>query len=115
MLELIHRAPRVRRQFFEPDPDQQGAPDVVALNARLPALAPLQPRQLLPFAVQLLDLPAEAARLLCRLGGVLSQVVRDDVVRAVGSDRDLEALHLVLFGKALDLDWSLANSMDSLN
>jgi hypothetical protein len=69
---LIHRAPRPRRQFFEPNPDEQGTPDVVALDARLPALAPLQAGQLLPLAVQLLDLPAEAARLLCRLRGVLS-------------------------------------------
>ncbi len=78
MFELIHRAACVCRQFFEPDPDQQRAPDVVALDARLATLAALQAGQLFPLAVQLLDLPAEAARFLCRLRRVLSQVVGHD-------------------------------------
>ena len=54
--------------------------------------------------VQLLDLPAKATRLLCRVRRVLSQVVRHDVIRAVGGDRDPETLHLVLSGKTLDLE-----------
>ncbi len=104
MFKLIHRAACVGCQFFEPNPDQQRAADMVALDARLPTLATLQACQLFPFAVQLLNLPTKAARFLCRLRRILSQVVGDDIVRAVGGDRDPEALRLVVFGKAFDLN-----------
>lgn len=72
VFELVHRAACLRRQLFEPDPDQQSAADVIALDARLATLTALQTGQLLSLAVQLLNLPAEAARLLCRLRRVLS-------------------------------------------
>lgn len=51
---------------------------MVALNSSFAALAAFQPRDLFAFAVQLLNFLAEAARLLCGLGGVLSWIVDDD-------------------------------------
>ena len=77
---------------------------MIALDTCLTALTAFQPRHLFACAMQLLNLPAEAARLLCRLRRVLSQVVGHDVVRAVGGDRDPESSHLMVFGEALDLD-----------
>ena len=104
MFELIHRATSLCREFLEPDPDEESTANVITLDARLAALAAFQPGDLFAFAVQLLDLPAEAARLLCRLRGILSQVVGHNVVRAVGRHLNPEQLHLVVFGKAFDLD-----------
>jgi hypothetical protein len=89
---------------LEPDPDQEGTADVVALNPGLAALAAFQPCHLLAFAVQLLNLPAEATRLLCRLSGILSGVVGHDPVRAVGGHLNPEQAHLVLLGEAIDFD-----------
>jgi hypothetical protein len=59
---------------------------------------------LFAFAVQLLDLPAKAARLLCGFCGILSQVVGHDKVRAVGRHLNPEQVHLMVFGKAFDFD-----------
>ena len=69
MFELIHRAARLCREGFEPDPHQQRTADMIALDARLAALAAFQAGHLFAFTVQLLNLPAEAARLLCGRGG----------------------------------------------
>jgi hypothetical protein len=63
-----------------------------------------QAGHLLTFAVQLLDLPAEATYLLCHLGRILSAVVGHDPIRAVGRHLNPEQMHLVVFGKAFDLD-----------
>ena len=104
MFKLINGATSLRREFLEPDPDEESTANVIPLRTRFAALAAFQAGDLLAFAVQLLDLPAEAARLLCGLGGILSQVVRDDKVRAVGRHLNPEQVHLVVFGKAFDLD-----------
>ncbi len=77
---------------------------MVALDTRLAALAPLQSRHLFAFAVQLLNLPAAATHLLCRLSGILSGVVSHDPVRAVGRHLNPEQTHLVVFREAFDLD-----------
>ena len=90
--------------MFEPCPDEESAGDVVALDVGLAALAGLQPRGLLGFAVRLLDLQAEAARLARRRRRILSQVVGDDPVRAVGGHLGPEQAQLVVFGKAFDFD-----------
>ena len=90
--------------MFEARPDEEGAADVVALDSGFAALARLQPRGLLGFAMRLLDLPAEAARLARHLSGILSQVVGDNPVRAVGGHLDPEQAQLVRFGKAFDFD-----------
>lgn len=104
MLELIDRTADLGRQVLEPDPDQEGTADVVALDAGLAALAALQPGHLFAFTVQLLNFPAEATRLLCRLSGGLSGIVGYDPVRAVGGHLDPEQAHLVVFKETLDLD-----------
>ncbi|MDD5460311.1 MAG: hypothetical protein PHG00_01560 [Methylococcales bacterium] len=77
---------------------------MMALNSGEPPLAAFQPRHLFAFAVQLLDFPALAARVLCRRRGELSTVVRHDPSRAVSRHLDPEQLHLVVFGKAFDLN-----------
>ena len=104
MFELVDGSPGLGGQVFEACPHEEGAGDVVALDAGLAALAGLQPRGLLGFAMRLLDLPAEAARLARRLRRILSQVVGHDPVRAVGGHLDPEQAQLVLFGKAVDFD-----------
>jgi hypothetical protein len=86
------------------EPDEHGTGDVVALDARLAVLVLLDAGSLLEFAVKLLDLPAHAAHLLYGMVRILSQVVGDDPIRAVGGNRDPEQLHFVVFRKTLDLD-----------
>ena len=86
--------------FFESRPHQQGTRDMVALNARFAVLTRFDSRQLLEFAVILLDLPAKSARLLCALCGITSKVVGHDPVRAARRHHNPEKFHLVIFGKA---------------
>ena len=83
MFELIDRAARCDRQFFEAHPDQKRTGNMVALNPRFATFAAFQSGHLFAFAVQLLNLPTEAARLLCGRRRVLGDVVGDDVIRAV--------------------------------
>jgi hypothetical protein len=104
VFELIGRAPRLRREFFESDPDEKSTANMVALNACLATLAAFQARNLFTFAIHLLDRKPKATHLLGGLGGILSRVVGHDVVRAVGRHLNAEQLHLVVFGKASDLD-----------
>jgi hypothetical protein len=61
VFELADRSLSFGGQVLEPCPDEEGAGDVVALDAGRAALAELRPRGLLGFAVRLLDRPAEAA------------------------------------------------------
>src|SRR5262245_62243939 len=103
MFELINRAAGLYRKCFASDPHQKRAADVCALAARRTALAAFQPGHLFACAVQRLNLPTEAARLLCGLSGLLSQVSGHDVVRAVGRHRYPEELHLMSFREAVDL------------
>src|SRR5512143_1296193 len=77
---------------------------MIALNPSLATLAAFQTGDLLAFAVQLLNLPAKATRLLSSLRGILSGIVGHDPIRAVGRHLNPEQTHLVVFGKALDLD-----------
>src|SRR5260370_1086146 len=77
---------------------------MVSLDACLAALATLKTRELLELAMKLLDLPAQAARVLCRRRGILSEVVGHNPVRAVCRHLDPEQLHFVVFGKALDFN-----------
>ena len=77
---------------------------MIALNTGLTTLATFQPRNLFAFTVQLLNLPTEATRHLGGHRGVLSGIVRDDPVRAVGRHHYSEQAHLVVSGKAFDLD-----------
>lgn len=77
---------------------------MIALNTGFAALATFQSGQLFAFAVQLLDLPAKAARLLCRHHGGLSAIVGHDPIRAVAGHLNPEQTHLVVFRKTSDLD-----------
>lgn len=54
--------------------------------------------------MKLLDLPAEATRLLCHLGGMLNGVVGHDQVRAVGGHLNPEQAYLVILVKAIDFN-----------
>ena len=77
---------------------------MVVLNARFAALTRFDSRQLLEFAVILLNLSAKSARLLCALCGITSKVVGYDPVRAARRHHNPEKFHLVIFGKAAYLD-----------
>ena len=61
MLKLINGATSLRREFLEPDPDEESTAKVMPLRTRFAALAAFQAGDVLACAVQLLDLPAEAA------------------------------------------------------
>lgn len=77
---------------------------MITLNTRLTTLAAFQSGDLFAFAVKLLDLPTKAARLLCRQRGILSGIVRHDPVCAVGRHLNPEQAHLMVIGKALEVD-----------
>ena len=104
MFDLIERAPGLSRDVGQTNPHEHGAGDMVSLNARLAALAALKPRELLELTVKLLDLPAQATRIVCRQRRVLSEVVGHDPVRAVCRHLDPEQCHPVMLRKSLDLN-----------
>jgi hypothetical protein len=104
MLKAIQGLAGFSGQVREPGPYQEGASNVIALDARLAALALFQAGQLFCFTVKLLDLPAPATHLLCARQSILRQVIGDDPIRAVGRHHNPEQFHLVHFGKSLDLD-----------
>ncbi len=64
MLDLVDGPLALVCQVLQTTTDQHRARYVVALDAPHPALATLDPRQLLGLAVKLLDLLSHAARLL---------------------------------------------------
>lgn len=55
---------RLASDIGQPKPDDHGAGDVIALDARLAALVFPDAGSLFQFAVKLLDFPANAAHLL---------------------------------------------------
>ena len=76
----------------------------MTLHASFTALATFQPGDLFAFAVPLRNFPAEAAPLLCGLGGSVRKSVGDDPIRAVGRHLNPKTLHLVVFRNAFALD-----------
>src|SRR5271157_4265552 len=90
--------------LLETNPDQDGTANMITDDPGFPALAAFDPGQLFGFAVKLLDLPAQAAHFLYDLRVVLSQVVRHDIVRALGRQHHSEEFHLISTRKAFDLD-----------
>ena len=104
MFELINGPAGLSRELFKSNPNEQGAADMIALDPSFATLALFQTGDLFAFPMQLLDFPAEATQLLSGLGGVLSWIIGHDPIRAVGRHLNPETLHLVLFGKALDLE-----------
>lgn len=75
MFHLIDGSTGLHGQFFESHPDQKRTADVIALNTGYTALTAFQARDLFAFAVQRLNLPAKATRLLRGLRRVLSGIV----------------------------------------
>ena len=85
-------------------PDQDGASNMVALYASFTALVLLNASELFQLAVELLDFPAHATHLLCGIQRILSEVVSDNPIRAVGRHRDPEQFYLVVLRKPFDFD-----------
>ena len=104
MFDLINRLLRFMGNLFEPDPDQDGTTDMVADNSGFATLATFQSGELFGFSVKLLNFPAQATHFLYGLRVVLSKIVGDDIVRALSRQHHPEQFHLMVFGKALDLD-----------
>jgi len=75
---------RFNSHLFESNPDQNSTADVVPNNSGFATLTAFDTRQLLGFSVKLLNLPAKAAHLLYELHVVLSHLVRNDIIRALG-------------------------------
>ena len=104
LFDLIDGGLPLVSQVLEARPDQQGAGDMITLDAGFAPLARLDSRQLLDFAVILLDLPAKSARLLCALRRILSQIVGHDPFRAARRHHNPKEFHFVVAGKAANLD-----------
>lgn len=106
MFDLINGTVRFMSDLFEPDPHQDCTADMVADNSGFPALTTFQTGQWFGFAVKLLNLPAQAAHLLDGSRVVLSEIVGNDVIRALraSGQHHPEKFHLMLLGKALELD-----------
>ena len=93
MLDPMNRSLCFLGNLFEPHPDQNGTADMVTDNPCFPALTALQSSELFGFSVKLLNLPPQATHLLYNLRVILSQVVRDDLVRAQGRQHHSEQIH----------------------
>ena len=104
MLDAVDGLAGLASHIGQANPDQHGTSNMIALDSSLAALAAFDTRELFDLAMKLLDLPADATHFLRRIRRILSQIVGHDPVRAVGRHRDPEQLHLVILGKALDLD-----------
>ena len=76
MFDLIEGTAGLPGDLSETNPHQYGAGDVIALDARFAALAALDPGQLFGLTMQLLEVPAQATRVLCGLRRILSKVFR---------------------------------------
>jgi len=55
VFKLINGATSLRREFLEPNPDEESTANVISLRTRFAALAAFQASDLLAFAVQLLN------------------------------------------------------------
>ena len=104
MLDLINRRVHVVRHLFQAHPDQDGTPNMVPNNPRLPALTPFNARDLFGFAVKLLNLPAPAAHCVDGQRRILSHVVGDTIVRALGGQHTPEQFHFRVVWQALEFD-----------
>ena len=104
LLELINGIPSLTGHLVESNPNQHRTTDVIALSPLLAALTLLKPGDLLGLSVKLLNLPTNATLLVGRMGRILSQVVGDDVFRALGRKHKPEQFHPMRFGKILDVN-----------
>ena len=82
MFNLVNGLTGLLGPAHQVNPNQKGTTDVVADNTRQTTLAFSQTRQLFGFTVKLFNLPATARHLLCRRDIRLTQVIRNDIIRA---------------------------------
>lgn len=104
VLDAVDSLLGLASEVGQTEPDEHGAGDVIALDARLAALVFLDTGGLFELAVKLLDFPAHAAHLLYGSVRILSQVIGNDPIRAVGGNRAPEQFHFAVFRETLDLD-----------
>jgi hypothetical protein len=88
VFELVDGSTGLGGQMFKARRGEKSAGDLIASDAGLAAPAGIEAGGLFAFAMQLLDLPAEAARVACRLRRIPSQGAGDDPIRAVGGHLD---------------------------
>lgn len=74
-LELIEGGGGLLRDFLETNPDENGTGDMIALDRCQATLTALNPRGLLGFTVNLLNLPAQGTHVL----GILRRILSDPV------------------------------------
>lgn len=72
VLDLVNGSVAPIGNRFQASPHQQGAGNVVALNAGFATLTGFHTRQLFEFAVKLLNLPADTTHILYSIGVSLS-------------------------------------------
>ena len=90
--------------LFEPNPNENGATDMISDNSCFATLISFDAGQLLGFSVKLLNLPSKAAHIMYDLHVVLLHLVCHDIVRALGRQHYSENFHLMLGRKTFDLD-----------
>lgn len=103
MLDLINRLAGFIGDLFQTHPYQHGAADMIADDTRTTALTTIHAGQLFIFTVKLLDLGAPASRVLCGRCPILRNIIRHDVVRAPGRERQSEQFHLMSGGKVAQM------------
>src|SRR4030066_1391627 len=103
MFNLINRLLSFLGNLFESDPHQDSTTDVISDNSVFPTLTTFQTGELFGFSVKLLNLPAQATHLLHGLRVVLSKIVGDDIIRALGRQHHPEQFRFVVLGETLEL------------
>ena len=84
----INSTMRFNCHLFEPNPNQNGAANMISDSSGFPALVAFDASQLLGLPVKFLDLPSKAAHILYDLQVVLSHLVRNDIISALEMDED---------------------------
>jgi hypothetical protein len=85
MYDLINGLMSFLSDLSESGLNQDSTADLVSDNPGFTTLATFTTGKLLGFSMKLLDLPTEATRFLYSLCIVLSQVVGNDILHALGS------------------------------
>lgn len=113
MFDLVDRLVGFGSDLLQAHPDQDGTSDMIADDAGFATLAAFQARELLGLAMKLLDLPAPATRFLCSQRVILSQVVGNDIIRALWRQHYRNSSTLCSLGKRLiliTLPWARSDS-----
>ena len=85
MFDLINRLLSFMGNLFQSDPHQDCTPDMITDDSGFTTLTTFQSSELFGLSVKLLNLPTQATHFLHGLCVVLSKVVGDDIIRALGS------------------------------